>query len=399
MNVFFKKNSPSLLLMKVGFYAGCVSFRGLRFLSDSPRSIRRTAQKLVQNGYLEDRYIYAERHTKTRVLIPTKKAMQEMTGLLFPDDILYLQKSKRYLGYRISASSEREKARISLVMRVVATSEQLCFIYGMLRKCNNTFPGRKKRYIFPGLKPRTGPLPEDCLAWYRSWEVKRVMNKDIARSCEGRAQGYLVNGKDLYSITSMNAQPILVRDRSERMTDYTVARTIAPPSEGGYTYKVILSRSMKLLERLVYGTLSGKAMRGEHPFHIDTEQAAPYPYYFIPYTDEGVRLMLLMITPTVPRLLHLIGAKNPERGKGEFLYDYVENGEYRLSFLVPDVYRLKRFIKGLYAFPEKNGRIFIFDFFEEEILQLIRNLDNLQVTVFRLDDIEQLIERRIYEAQ
>ena len=75
------------------------------------------------------------------------------------------------------------------------------------------------------------------------------------------------------------------------------------------------------------------------------------------------------------------------------VYDYMENGEYVLSMLVPDVFRLKKFLRALRIFPDRTGHLHIYAFQTEPIRKLVEGMPNVRVTVYTVANVKDAMLR------
>ena len=388
----FEEGSPSRLLMKIGFYTGCIAYRGLRFLADDPRSIQMSAKNLVKDGYLTDEIVLCGDGERSRVLIPTHKAHLELKGTLFPYDGDYLRHSKHRLGYKLTTLPDREKMRASAIARVVTTSEQVCFFWGVWKRLYEVYP-KKQTALFPGEKALMGPVPLGHAYYYRAWDLKRLMHPRKARACSGRAQGYLADGADLYSILSMPRTVMLVRDRQERDTLQMMSRMLLPGNAPGWAGYLILTRNISLLSHLAVANETVESMEHQHRFFLDPDLPGMSHCLILPQNADGMEVLAMLLLPRGRDHLVYLPSVHPMRGSYDMVYDYMENGEYVLSMLVPDVFRLKKFLRALRIFPDRTGHLHIYAFQKEPIRRLVEGMPNVRVTVYTVANVKDAMLR------
>lgn len=395
MNALFKENSSSLLLMKIAFLTGCVSYRGMRMLTDrydkegrpDSRKYRESAAILKREGYFTDAYYRTSESGRSRLLIPTRKAVDELGGTLFPDDVNYVTLWKHWLGYKNIHKSSIEKTIVTRVERVISSSEQCCFFYRVFDYQDDVVLAKLRTGLLPGDKDTVDNDEWGQCSWYLTREIRMTLDKEVARKCVGRAQGYIRCQNNVFACIGMKRYPIVLRGESENLTLQIAKSTLLKhPDKGRCDY--LITGDPQLLWYLVQ---SGADLnrKGKYRFYIDTDLSIDaLHYYLVPYSHDGAKVAALLMTKSGPEILRMLPASGRiKKGSMKFLYDYKQDDSYVLSFLVPDLYKLKKFIRALSVYRNEKGIIYLYDFQEESVRMLTKGMKNISIVAFYVSDV------------
>jgi len=412
---FFLPGSPSRTIMNLVFYCGCLPYRCLSLFKDNANTFRRSASELVNNGYLEEIRYKGNTRAGIRTLIPTKKAIS--TGNYAKE---FFEGQEFFVTHGISRmrseSGERqtqsEIKRELTIQRNITTSEAAAFFVSAAGYADDCIMSDKDIQILPGFKAgyeiladgtnisvnkpeyfRSNDLKinSQTCAFYTSWELKMGLPEVQARACSGRIQGMIINGSEVFSVLNMPGKiPALIRGSAELDTRLTLTNAMQKFCDEEIHLQnnstIILAARQDLIWNLLKGSDSGRDKVKTY-FSIDEGSVLPRESLYFPLTREGSLVFSMILTKGGRETLIGLYAKNPKATSGNITCDYEENNSYVLSFLIPDLYRLRMFAQSAAYYKDRKFVIICYSFMEQLIRRYTAPYSNMQVIGVEIDKV------------
>lgn len=405
----FGEDSPSIRLMQYGVYAGCVPYNMLSFLCKSGpyklRSIQNTAKNLHEKGFLTDDHIM-----RLRVLIPTEYAMDRLGSELFIGARGWYTYQQRKIRRRITTNKSSAQVQRRHINQLLSTADEILFIQWAFALQNDQLLAGLTTGMLPGEKPDVNHMNlRGHMSYMTAYEMKAGLDNNRVRAASGRAQGYLLSGPidsvtfsggynlQVYSCTRAMLQ---ISEGREQDTRKLVNTVLAKHGNGFLNGEIILAKDtgdmLPLLSTVLPGE-QGSRHEARHSLKVDLNRLDNRRTWFLPLTKEGAMLLAMLLTPLGELALQVMPANYipaaTTRRTMSFLHDFYDekSGVYYLSFLTPNLYRLKRFVNAAMQMPNDKFKIVCFDILAdavEQYIQILSDANNISVEVWSFDKSE-----------
>ena len=368
----YHRDSYRFKLLSYLLYCCVIPKRSLRYLGNETKSVQNAVHKAEKEGLIREERIHGRLYL---MLCKSVVYYEILEGYVFIDYETHYQKLKKSFFRNESSVDAKQK-----MQRLNQLSESSIFV------------GEAGIKAIPGAKESLGA---EAFLWdepvfYQSLEVKQYMESEEARAMASRATGCICWKNEISMVYSLSDDLIKVGDiteklNAERYYSYFFPRVNGLHMEDAYIFTWKYERVHEKLElSRNYGS----------SFTLDGTYKN---YYLIPYTREGNHLLGLLFRPNAKtELMDMIirGSWRVDRDSIHIEADGVdENGVYVFNYLLPNVYRLKKFLKAAKMLPDKRFHIFCYDFQEEAVAKEV--VENVTYSVYALESVEVMYEKRM----
>ena len=353
-------------------YCCVIPKRSLRYLGNETKSVQNGVRRAKREGLIKEERIHRRAYLTLGKPLNCYEALE---GYVFIDYETHDQKLKKNY-YRNEVSSEAKQK----MQRLNQLAESSIFVgeAGI-----NALPGEKESL-------RAEKLHWNDPVFYQSLEVKQYMESEEARAMASRVTGCICWKNEISMVYSLSDDLIKIGDITEKLNmeryyGYFCSKVNGLHMEDAYIFTWKYER---VHERLELSRNFGSS------FTLDGTYKN---YYLIPYTREGNRLLgLLFRLNAKTELMDMIirSSWRVDRDSIHIEADGVdENGVYVFNYLLPNVYRLKKFLKAAKMLPDKRFHIFCYDFQEEAVAK--EAVENVTYSVYSLESVEVMYEKRM----
>ncbi len=399
--------------MNLILYCGALPYKSLHLFTERYRNYQNAAGNLVKRGFLEDIRIQLPDRRTLRVLLPTEKAIYSGDyGQEFFSHQEMFAKNGRVKLRGLTSITSGEVSKYNRVMRILTTAECAAFFLAMYDTLDATFPGDRLFEILPGLKPSFwtneesdegilsgGMLDPDAFVFYTAGELKMGMDPYTARACASRTQAYLLYDHRLFSLFNMSwTKKQLVHDGREVDTRVRIRNVVTKMQEKGGSVRddtvILLSGEKTSLSSLLLG--SSKKKGAFHAFSLEDAYLFDRVAWYLPLSRFGAELLNVLLTKGATGALTDLFSQNARKNSGNIICDYEEDGVFVLSFLTPDLSRLRLFFRAAAFYSD---RLFLIRCYTEyqtmlEVFLRSEGFSNVSIQCYSLREVkEALIER------
>lgn len=368
----YHKDSYRFKLLSYLLYCCVIPKRSLRYLGNETKSVQNAVQKAKKEGFIREERIHGRAYL---TLCKPLTNYEEVESYIFIDyETHYPKLKKSFFRYETSSEAKQKMQRLNQI------SESTLFV------------GEAGIEALPGSKES---LVSEILHWdepvfYQSLEVKQYMESEEARAMASRATGCICWKNSISMVFSLSDDLIKVGDITEKLNveryyGHFCSKVNGLCIEDAY---IFTWKYEKVHERLELSRRYGSS------FTLDGTYKN---YYLIPYTREGNRLLgLLFKTNAKTELMDMIirNSWRIDRDNVHIEVDGVDdNGVYVFNYLLPNVYRFKKFLKAAKMLPDKRFHVFCYDFQEEAVAN--EAVGNVTYSVYALESVEDMYEKRM----
>ena len=398
--------------MNLVLYCGALPYKSLHLFSDRYRKYQNAAGNLVRRGFLEDVRIRLPDRKTMRVLIPTEKAIYtgDYGKEFFSHQEMFAKKGRGSLR-GLSDISPGEVNKYNRVMRILTTAETAAFFLAMYDTSDAVFPGDALYEILPGLKPSFWPseeekegilaggiLEEDAFVYYMAGELKLGMDPLTARACASRTQAYLVHARNVYSLQNMAwTKQQLVNDAREVDTRVRIRHVVSRLHERGDPIAddtvILLVGEKTSFSALLFG---GTKKRGAfHAFSLEDAYLYDRAAWVLPLSRFGAELLNVLLTKGALIHLKTLFGIRIQQASGNVTCDYVEEGCFVLSFLIPDLTRLRLFVRAAAYYTDHDFLIRCYDEYQPMLEKFLQRegYSNVRIQSYSLCEVKVALHR------
>jgi len=368
----YHRDSYRFKLLSYLLYCCVIPKRSLRYLGNETKSVQNAVHKAKKEGLIREERIHGRLYL---TLCKPVVNYETLKGYVFIDYEMHYPKLKKSFFRNESNAEAKQK-----MQRLNQLSESSIFV------------GEAGIKAIPGEKESLGAetFYWDEPVFYQSLEVKQYMESEEARAIASRATGCICWQNKISMVFSLSDDLIKVGDITEKLNveryyGHFCSRVKRLCMEDAYIFTWKYERVHEKLELLRrYGSL----------FTLDGTYKN---YYLIPYTREGNRLLGLLFKPNAKTELMDMIIRSSWRVDRDIIHieaDGVDdNGVYVFNYLIPNVYRLKKFMKAAKMLPDKRFHVFCYDFQEEAVAK--ETIENVTYSVYALKSVEDMYEKRM----
>lgn len=372
------RNSLKIRLLNYIYYTVIIPKKAISLLNWNPHHVRRVLSIMRQEDLivLEDNF-----GKKNYTLSHYADGYEEYLPYIFPDCEWYYSRlrSNYYRKEEPSKTKQSNKRNKQKMQRLSQYSE--CSI----------FLGESGVDIFPNYKRS---VLEDELYWevptfYHAIELKKFMPADESRAASSRSIGCLCYRNEISMVFSMSDDipvtgEITEKKYVDRVYYFFKDKVQEPILSDAYIFSWNYDR--------VHKKLSIKKKRGGY-FTLDNTYSA---YYFIPYSKTGERLMRLLLSPFAKdELMDMVIKREWQKKNGleEIEMDGInDENEILFNYLIPNIYRFKKFVNAARLLEHRKFRVHCFDFQEEAVKKELSS--NMDYSVYEFDAVVDMYLRR-----
>jgi len=393
MRQLFEEKSPSIKLMQFALYTGGLVSPLLYLLRDgsSTRNIQQSAKRMVDGGYLMAHKVVTGNKQKIRLLIPTEKAESELSSLTADNANLYRPARRVFLSEKCG-DRQNEADRQTRLQRQLSFTELAMFTARVCYLFDTFMPGHVSQILpLNKIDITKGEHVEDGLLFLTSKEMKKELDPSRLRSCTGRAHAYLLSDEEInirLEMMYIRSNCPVIMQKKEDDTRETMNQILELGDNGEINGTVYVSKKLDVIHQLIDDNKNIEK-RSKYKLSVRTNTDEAYKVWFVPSTEEGALMLFMLLVPGGEEFLRFAVRRSDDYypyPPGRFC-DFEENDQYHLSFLVPDVYRLKRFLRTVRANPNEKYIIHTCSAFSEIFGQINRSYKNLLVNEYAMQDI------------
>lgn len=372
----YHKDGYRFRVMNYLFYNCIIPARVLRFMGATTKGMQKQVRIMEKDEWIKSENNFGKKYY---VVNPQETSYKEYKENYFADfEIYYMKRRKSF--YRSDTSSDYSITNKQKMQRLASISESSIFLSEAGVKI---FPSEKS-YLHDEFLDFEQP------SFYQSIEIKDVMEDEEARSMASRMTGCICHNDKIYTVYSLSDDIIKIGDITEklmieRLNIFFSSKIGKMEVEDTFLFTWKYEK--------VHEKLSLQSNFGSHFYLNDNFKH----YYLIPYSREGNRLTRLLLKQYAMEELMNMTVKNTWRLDRESITidaDGIdENDVYIFNYLIPDVYRLKRFLRSAAVLKDKQFHVFCYKFQEEALKNELP--PNVSYAVYEFDVVEELCMKRI----
>lgn len=351
-------------VMKLTLACGCLPYHRLALLGMNVKTVQKKIREMQEEGVLE---VY---HKKDVWVVGIKDFAKKSSE--YSENI----GSKLMRYYETFGFTDYKRARFAKEwesLRVIRNAESYMFMYGAGIEC---VLGQKV-----SLRAKEGKIQN---SYYTARELKAYNNYHADIDSEKLLQATRVNGLTIsdggtYPIYNVGKSIITYTRSGEKKIEVYINKAMAmkdlPPIKGSIVLAsnnmlfadMVVPKTQKITEQLSY-------MEGVYD-HV----------YGLPLTEDGQKMMRLLGKPgwDTQIFTDLLGSDCKNNQSGTIECDGYKDGVYYFCYCVPDIKRLKLFMRRAEIENNKSKFcILCFDTQKELISRIAENIARVKATSF-----------------
>ena len=375
----YRSNTYRFRIMNYLFYACTIPSRSLRIMGNSVVAVQKAVRNMAQNGWVKNEKIFGKRYVTIAKPLSHYRSQEDH---FFENYNGYFARLRDSFFRKEVNSKNKQK-----MQRLTQLAESSIFV------------GEAGIDVIPGTKPCLQFLKAywEAPAFYQSLEIKELMAEDESRATGSRSTGCICWKNEVATVFSLSDDIVKIGEITEklhveRLYGFFAEKVGEVHVEDTYLFTWKYNK--------VHGKLSLKSQYASFFYLDDTYKN----YYLIPYSMTGRELLELLFMPNAKEELQnmLIRKEWQTKGNTDIEVDGIdENGVYLFNYLVPNIYRLKKFINAAKRLKHKEFHVYCYDFQEEAVREELTS--NMTCSVYEFATVKELyikrMERRVADAE
>lgn len=367
----YHKNTYRFRIMNYLFFNCIIPKRVLRVIGNDTKSVQKVIGKMKKENWIKQEETEKQKYITLGKPITFFECYEEH---FFGDYEEWYRKIRRSY-YR----NEQNKDNTMKMRRLSRLSETSIFLS---EAGFDALPAGKQR------------LKDKKIYWekptfYQMPELKQLMEPEEMRATGSRSTGCICWMNDVSCVYSLADDIIKIGEITEkshvdRIYQFFAKKVKELRVQDAYLFTWKFER--------VHKKLNLNSNYGSYFYLDDTFKN----YYLIPYSKTGRRLINLLYSPDAKEELMDMLIMNKwkfEQGTINIEADGRDaDGVYLFNYLIPNIYRFKKFVRAAKVLQDDKFHVFCYDFQEEAVK--VELTENMTYSVYDYDTVEDMYRKR-----